>query len=125
VKTFTPRLDQEHEAGINNDQGALGGEVSWMRTFVSGWRIYHLNDTSSYSPMRKTAKVHDNRFLRPDGSNLAAFLYFLHEREEASYTLIRRTVQRVVPFFDDFRLEPLRLKPDDIKLEWRHKNSDQ
>jgi predicted ATPase len=125
VKAFTPRLDQEHEAGINNDQGALGGEVSWMRTFVSGWRIYHLNDTSSSSPMRKTAKVDDNRFLRPDGSNLAAFLYFLHEREEASYSLIRRTVQRMAPFFDDFRLEPLRLKPDDIKLEWSHKNSGQ
>jgi hypothetical protein len=31
----------------------------------------------------------------------------------------------VTPFFDDFRLDPLRLKPDDIKLEWRHKSSDQ
>ena len=39
--------------------------------------------------------------------------------------MIRRTVQRVAPFFDDFRLEPLRLNPDTIKLEWRHKNSDQ
>jgi predicted ATPase len=75
--------------------------------------------------MRKTGAVNDNRFLQPDGSNLAAFLYYLHEREAASYSLIRRTVQRVAPFFDDFRLEPLRLKPDDIKLEWRHKNSDQ
>jgi predicted ATPase len=34
-------------------------------------------------------------------------------------------VQRVAPFFDDFQLKPLRLKPDDIKLEWRHKKSDQ
>ena len=34
-------------------------------------------------------------------------------------------MQRVAPFFDDFRLEPLQLKPDDIKLEWRHKRSDQ
>jgi predicted ATPase len=31
----------------------------------------------------------------------------------------------VAPFFDNFRLDPLLLKPDDIKLEWRHKNSDQ
>ena len=31
----------------------------------------------------------------------------------------------MTPFFDDFRLEPSRLKPDDIKLEWRRKNSDQ
>ena len=75
--------------------------------------------------MRKTAKVDDNKFLRPDGSNLAAFLYYLQEKDQTSYSLIRRTIQRVTPFFDDFRLEPSRLKPDDIKLEWRHKNSDQ
>jgi len=75
--------------------------------------------------MRKTAKVDDNEFFRPDGSNLAAFLYYLREKHVESYDLIRRTVQRVAPFFDDFLLKPSRLKPDDIKLEWRHKKSDQ
>jgi predicted ATPase len=75
--------------------------------------------------MRRTAKVNDNHFLRSDGSNLASFLYYLREKEETSYNLIRRTVQRVAPFFDDFRLKPLRLNPDDIKLEWTHRNSDQ
>ncbi len=89
------------------------------------WRIYHFDDTTSSSPMRKTAKLHDNRFLREDGANLPAFLYLLHERNRSSYNLIVRTVQRVAPFFDDFRLDPLRLNPDDIKLEWRHKKSDQ
>jgi predicted ATPase len=89
------------------------------------WRIYHFEDTSFSSPMRKTAKVDDNRSLRPDGSNLPAFLYLLREKQRASYDLIVRTVQRVAPFFGDFRLDPLLLKPDDIKLEWRHKTSDQ
>jgi predicted ATPase len=69
--------------------------------------------------------VDDNEYLRVDGSNLAAFLYYLREKHDESYSLIRRTVQRVAPFFDDFTLKPLRLKPDDIKLEWRHKRSDQ
>jgi predicted ATPase len=75
--------------------------------------------------MRKTAKVDDNEFLRSDGSNLAAFLYYLREQYPDSYDLIRRTIQRVAPFFEDFRLSPLRLKRDDIKLEWRHRSSDQ
>jgi predicted ATPase len=75
--------------------------------------------------MRKTAKLDDNEFLREDGSNLAAFLYYLRAKHPDSYSLIQRTVQRVAPFFDDFRLRPLKLKPDDIKLEWRHKISDQ
>jgi predicted ATPase len=74
--------------------------------------------------MRKTAEVDNNRFLDPHGANLPAFLYYLREKQEASYDLIVRTVQRVAPFFDDFRLDPIKLKPDDIKLEWRHKSSD-
>jgi predicted ATPase len=101
------------------------GVFDRMRNQVSSWRIYHVDDTSASSPMRKTARVDDNRFLRADGSNLASFLYFLGQCHEDSYGLIRRTVQSVAPFFDDFLLKPLQLKPDDIKLEWRHKNSDQ
>jgi predicted ATPase len=89
------------------------------------WRVYHFHDTSASSPMRKTAKLDDNRFLRPDGSNLAAFLYYLRARHEGAYSLIRRIVQRVAPFFEDFHLEPRELAPDNIKLEWLHKRSDQ
>lgn len=74
--------------------------------------------------MKKTADINDNRFLRPDGSNLAAFLYYLREKHQDSYSLIRRTVQRVAPFFDDFLLEPQKLNPEKIRLEWRHRNSE-
>lgn len=110
------------EGGVSDP---TDGIAAWVRKRTAGWRIYHLNDTSSSSPIRKTAKVDDNRFLRPDGSNLPSFLYLLREKHETSYGLIVRTVQQVAPFFDDFRLEPLRLNPEDIKLEWRHKKSDQ
>jgi predicted ATPase len=89
------------------------------------WRMYHLNDTSSSSPMTKTAQVDDNRFLRADGSNLASYLYLLQETNRAAYGLIRDIVQCVAPFFDDFQLAPLRLNPNTIRLEWRHRNSDQ
>ncbi len=98
---------------------------TWLVDRMLDWRVYHFEDTSFSSPMRKTARVDDNRFLRADGANLPAFLYLLRERHKESYDLIVRTVQRVAPFFDDFRLDPLLLKPDDIKLEWRHKKSDQ
>ena len=30
----------------------------------------------------------------------------------------------MAPFFDDFQLEPQKLNPDKIRLEWRHKGSD-
>jgi predicted ATPase len=115
--------DGGREAGIS-DSG-VRKTASWVRGRLGSWRIYHFHDTSSSSPMRKTAKLDDNAYLRSDGSNLPAFLYFLQQKHEASYTLIRRTIQRVAPFFDDFRLSPSRLQPDDIKLEWKHKSSDQ
>lgn len=121
-KGLRPR-EQGREAGISNPHAA--GIARWVRQRLGSWRLYHVHDTSSTSPMRKTAKIHDNDFLRPDGSNLAAFLYYLQEKHLDSYSLIKRTVQRVAPFFEDFQLKPLRLQPDDIKLEWRHKNSDQ
>jgi predicted ATPase len=120
--SLAPR-EQGREAGISDPQ--LQRTPGWVRARLGSWRLYHMHDTSVSSSMRKTSRVNDNQFLRPDGSNLAAFLYYLQEKHSTSYSLIRRTVQRVAPFFDDFRLSPLRLKPDDIKLEWRHKNSDQ
>lgn len=110
------------EAGISDPHSS--GTANFVRHHLGSWRLYHFHDTSSSSPMKKTADVNDNRFLRPDGSNLAAFLYFLKLKYETTYSIIRRTVQRVAPFFDDFLLEPQRLNPDKIRLEWRHKGSD-
>jgi predicted ATPase len=127
-KEFSPPNGKsDYDRVVTTDDQEAGWDTRMKESLnrLLNWRIYHFNDTSSSSLIRKTAKVDDNRFLRIDGSNLAAFLYYLHERHATSYRLIRRTIQRVAPFFDDFRLEPLRLKPSDIKLEWRHKNSDQ
>jgi predicted ATPase len=113
---------KDGEAGLSNSQPPGS---KWLRDPVRRWHLYHVNDTSSSSPFFKTAKVNENRFLHPDGRNLAAFLYLLREWHEDSYRFIVQTVQQVAPFFDDFQLEPLELNPETIKLEWRHKNSDQ
>jgi len=109
------------EAGITDPQPKI---AKYVREHLDRWRLYHFHDTSFSSPMKKTADVGDNRFLRPDGSNLAPFLYYLRKKHEAVYGLIRRTVQRVAPFFDDFLLEPQKLNENRIRLEWRHKGSD-
>jgi predicted ATPase len=116
-------LPRGREAGISNPNSKKDVE-GFVSAHLQRWRLYHFHDTSPGSPMKKTASLNDNRFLRPDGSNLAAFLYFLREKHEEAYGLIRGTVQRVAPFFNDFQLEPAQLKPDSIILEWRHKNSD-
>jgi predicted ATPase len=110
------------EAGISDS--ACKSIAKYIREHLGRWRLYHFHDTSASSPMKKTGDVNDNGFLRPDGSNLAAFLYYLQKKHEDSYRLIRHSVQRVAPFFDDFQLEPLKLNPNTIQLQWRHKNSE-
>ena len=109
------------EAGISVSEDVIAQHV---RRRLDGWRLYHLHDTGFHSPMKKTGDVDDNRFLREDGSNLAAFLYLLSQKHESSYRLIRRTVQLAAPFFDDFIVLPQKLNPDKIRLEWKHTGSD-
>ncbi|MFZ1768871.1 MAG: AAA family ATPase, partial [Caldilinea sp.] len=86
------------EAGISDPYNR--GAAYFVRHHLASWRLYHFHDTSTASPMKKTGDINDNRYLRPDGSNLAALLYLLQEMHAESYSLIRRTVQRVAPFFD-------------------------
>jgi len=125
VKPTVRRSDELKVVATDEQEAFWNRQMKSQLDQLLNWRIYHFHDTSSASLIRKTARVDDNRFLQSDGSNLAAFLYYLRERHERSYGLIRGTIQRVAPFFDDFRLDPLRLNPSDIKLEWKHKNSDQ
>ncbi|MGR9244961.1 AAA family ATPase [Rhizobium leguminosarum] len=111
------------EAAIS--KGNVQGVSAYVKDALSSWRVYHFHDTGPSSPMKRIADVDDNRFLRPDGSNLAAFLYFLKEAHEAEYALIKNTVRRVAPFFDDFVLHPRSLDETRIRLEWKHINSDE
>jgi predicted ATPase len=110
------------EAGISALKGS--NIQGYVRRHLDRWRLYHFHDTSSSSPIKKTASLNDNQYLRPDGSNLVAFLYYLRKQHEAAYGLIRSSIQLAAPFFDDFLLEPQKLNPDKIRLEWKHKGSD-
>ena len=115
------------ESGIvdPDGKGSVGKRVGRrMRRQFRHWRIYHFHDTSSSAPLKKTANLHDNRYLRADGSNLASVLYLLREKHEDSYRFLRNTVRLVAPFFDDFVLEPLALNEDTIRLEWKHVGTD-
>lgn len=111
------------EAGISDSN--VKRTASWVRTRLDSWRIFHVHDTSTTSPLRKTAQVNDNSYLRSDGSNLPAFLFLLQQKHAEAYDLIRRTVQRMAPFFDDFLLRPDSLNEDAIRLAWKHRDSDQ
>ena len=121
-KPFDQHLPaRDGEAGISESRLGI---AQFVHGHLDSWRLYHFHDTGFHSPMKKTGDVSDNRFLREDGSNLAAFLYLLSQKHESSYRLIRRTVQLAAPFFDDFIVLPQGLNPDKIRLEWKHTGSD-
>ncbi len=104
----------------------LVGTVSavWLAGGTSTLNRYRFNDTGDQSRLRMTNDLHNNRSLSRLGGNLAAFLFMLSQIHRESYELIRKTVQRAAPFFEDFQLEPLKLNPDTIRLEWRHVGTD-
>ena len=111
------------EAGIAADSSEPS-IAAHVRKHLDSWVRYQFDDTSRRSPIRMTAKVNDNRFLRADGSNLASFLFRLGETHRESLSMIERTIRLVAPFFDGFALEPDAVNEDTIRLQWRHAGSD-
>ncbi len=93
---------------------------------ISNWRIYHFHDTSDTAGIKRKGAVHDNKYLRPDAANLAAFLYRLKNDYIEHYESIIDTVRLAIPFFDDFVLEPKELPTEEeqIRLLWRQTDSD-
>jgi predicted ATPase len=83
--------------------------------------VYHFHDTGDQSAMKGQCQIHDNRKLHANGSNIAAYLYYLKLREPKCFRRIERAIQSIAPFFDQFVLEPMRLNTDMIELEWREK----
>lgn len=92
--------------------------------YMESYRVYHFHDTSDVAAMKGTSDVDDNRFLRPQAENLAAFLYWLQEMRPEHMANIQDAIRQIAPFFDEFRLAPSRLNPSKIRLEWKEKGSD-
>jgi predicted ATPase len=86
-------------------------------------KLYHFHDTSDFAAVKRPCSKRDYEYLRPDASNLAAFLLFLRKKHEKGYRYIREVIQLAAPFFDDFWLREEKDK-DDILLEWIQKGSD-
>ncbi len=91
---------------------------------LESYRVYHFHDTSDTAAVKSTCDIDDNRFLRPQGENLAAFLYWMQEKKPDHFSMIRDTIRQIAPFFRDFRLAPMKLNETKIRLEWAENGSD-
>lgn len=99
-----------------------------MLNILKGCRIYHFNDTSINSKMRMPGYIEDDRFLKPDAGNLAAFLYRIKNHPETIklYQRIIYMVREVFPRFDRFELHP-RVNErggENVSLNWKEKGCD-
>ena len=92
---------------------------------IKSWQIYHFHDTGPLSGMRHYEIIEDNKFLRQDAANIGPFLLKLKEQDRAEYKTIVEAVRTVIPFFDDFILEPQQSGPKtQVNISWNQRGSD-
>jgi predicted ATPase len=113
---------KETRIGEEANRGETAAKV--FRHLLNQCRVYHFHDTSPTAPIRQACFVHDNRWLMPDAGNLAAMLFAYQKANDLVYRRIVSTVRKIMPEFDDFVLEPSRLNPNDIFLNWNRKGSE-
>jgi predicted ATPase len=98
---------------------------AYLRHYFEQFKVYHFHDTSSSAPLKQPSKLRDNANLREDGSNIAAFLYWISQKHPTNFKLIEYAIRSIAPFFDKFNLQPDNLNPDLIFLSWLERNSDE
>lgn len=111
IVDFSQRLD------VASKQKTADMVVNLLKNYT----IYQFHDTSTHSFIKQECDETDNRFMRSHGGNLAPILLRLQNEDIKRYKLIIRQIQRVLPSFGDFELEPLHGK---IALRWQHKYGD-
>jgi len=98
---------------------AAGRTAKLFQYLLSQCRVFHFHDTSAKAPIRQSCYIDDNLHLRPDGGNAPAMLNAYRQGHPVVYERIVSAIRKVAPGFGDFDLEPRRLDPKSILLNWR------
>lgn len=87
---------------------------------LSQLTFFHFHDTSMTSALRTQARAEDDRYLRSDGSNLAAYLARLEqgetESEHKAWKRINQLVRRIAPSVKS--LSPTSVNGAHVRLDW-------
>lgn len=119
IKLFPTSFDLEAES----DESLLRSQLDLQYLRMFEIYKYGFSDVSLGSPIRTECYVQDNQRLHSDAGNLAAMLFLYKAQHLAIYQRIQSTIRKVAPSFDDFVLEPQRLNPANILLNWRQVGS--
>lgn len=134
--TFTKEEVQFHGAGHANPMPAVplvqhpsdnsGLTELWAESdrvarfakrFLQRVRVYQFHDTGLDSHLRKYSPIDQTAYLYADAGNLSAILLDLRNQSPEDYTSIVRNLRAVLPWFDDFELEPEGNRG--VLLRWR------
>jgi predicted ATPase len=109
-----------HRESRLREEAELHATPRTVRWLLRHLNFYHFHDTSTSSSLRTLSKAEDDRYLRSDGSNLAAFLRSLRESadqdRQASWRRIHDLVRRVAPFIKE--LQPVTIDTRGVRLDW-------
>lgn len=107
-------------AMVTADKSHTGASSELILKLLQRCATYQFHDTSENAYIKKPWDIEDCAWLRDDGGNLAAILYRLQHTDAKRYQLIVRQIQRVLPTFSEFVLEPVHGK---VALRWRGRAS--
>lgn len=122
IYSYQTYIDLEYQSHVLLNSDSYRDR--YLKDHFRSFKIYHFHDTSRTAALRTPCLIKDNRRLREDGANLAAFLYYLQEKHPKHFKFITRIVQSIAPFFKGFVLEPDSLDESMIELEWEEKGAD-
>ncbi|MCP4695515.1 MAG: AAA family ATPase [Gammaproteobacteria bacterium] len=109
----------QRESLLRDDAYKADTLVRFVYSQLSRYRAFQFHDTSDTAHLRNNCEIESNRWLMPDGGNLAAILYKLKQTRADYYLRIVKTIRSLAPYFDDFSLEPSALNSRQIQLRWR------
>lgn len=97
-----------------------------VHRMMSDIRAYQFHDTSDSAKIKANGYIDDCRYLRDDAGNLAAFLRQLRETADwrKHYERIVHHIQRIMPQFHDFSLQPLANNADYLRLNWHDRSNE-
>lgn len=129
AKGYNESWSFEDLGGKGKDESGISENgmerASFLRDFFASFNVFHFHDTSSSSSLKQPSKTLDYKYLKSDGSNLAAFLYKIKDLHPKHFKMIELTITSVAPFFEKFDLSPDERNPDVIFLNWFEKGSDE
>ncbi|MCK6516656.1 AAA family ATPase [Myxococcota bacterium] len=117
----TQPLGVGHDESLLREASTKNRLIKLTLSAVEQINFYHFHDTGTNAPLRSHSLKVNDRYLRSDGSNLAALLYTrrhsANSGQRAAWLALTGLIQRIAPYVAS--LEPtLNEDNNTVRLDW-------